>query len=104
MLVPTPTPTPVPVPPQAPIVKGSPKIITTKPKVTIGGTLLSSGAYVQFKIGATGKFTMAKGTSATWKFTVKLKPGVTIVYVKSYNPVTQLSSEMKKVKITRKLK
>jgi len=99
--VPPPAATPVPNPPEAPTLVGKPKIKTTKPKITIGGTLLSPTAYVQFKIGTNGKFTKAKGTTA-WKITVKLKPGVNIVYIESYDPVSHLSSAMKKITITRK--
>jgi hypothetical protein len=103
--LPTPTPTPTPeatpdpAPPDAPILAGSAKIKTTKPKVKIGGTLLVEGAYVMYKIGS-GPYIKAKG-GAQWSINLKLKPGKNIVFIVTFDPMTGKMSKPKKITITR---
>ncbi|MGH8047033.1 MAG: hypothetical protein ACREKL_07280 [Chthoniobacterales bacterium] len=97
---PTPTPTPEPgVAPEQPILAGSAKIKTTKPKIKIGGTLLVEGAYVMYKIGS-GPYIKAKG-SGSWSINLKLKPGKNIITIVTFDPMTGLMSKPKKITITR---
>lgn len=94
---PTVEPTPVPVAPQIPIVAGPSKIKSTKPKVKLGGTLLSEGAYVMYKIG-NGAYLKAKG-AGIWTINLKLKPGKYTVTLVAFDPATGLMSRAKKVTV-----
>ncbi len=88
-----------PPPPASPTIKGKPRKITVGPKITLAGKV-PAGAYLEYAIRKPVKFIKAKD-GINWKFSLKLKLGKNVIYIRSADAKTGEVSQPKKIIVVR---